>query len=172
MVGCSSFTTATYSPDYVAVDSLKGGKLNKLSVADVQPSSPAAPVNSITLRGGSLIVQNGTFSTYIQNAFISDLKEAGLFDENASIRIELNVTKNDIDISSITTGSGLIEVEMRIRDRNQVLLEKTYTVTTTFESAYMGAVAIPRGQNEYPNLVRALFRKIYSDSEFIKAIKK
>jgi len=172
LVGCASFTTAIYSPDYEAVDSLKGGKLKKISVANVQPSSPDSPVNSITLRGGSLVVKDGTFSSYIQNALISDLKEAGVFDENSAVRINLTVVKNEIDVSSMNNGSGNIEIHMNISQNNRVYFEKTYTVATTFESAYAAAVAIPRGQNEYPNLIRHLFRKIYSDPDFIKAVKK
>ncbi|PLC48420.1 hypothetical protein CR159_17950 [Pollutimonas subterranea] len=39
-------------------------------------------------------------------------------------------------------------------------------------SSFAGAVAIPKGQSEYPNLVRVLLQKVYEEPAFIDAVKK
>ena len=51
-------------------------------------------------------------------------------------------------------------------------LRKTYQARTSFESSFAGAVAIPKGQIEYPSLVRTLLRNVYTDPAFVAAIAK
>ena len=71
LAGCVSIKTPTYSSDYVALDALKKYKLKKVAVEDVAPKDVEDKVNKITLRGANLVVENGTFATYLQNALIN-----------------------------------------------------------------------------------------------------
>ena len=65
-----------------------------------------------------------------------------------------------------------MDVELTVTRNAKATLKKTYSVKTTFESSFAGAVAIPKGQAEYGNLVRTLLGKVYADPEFINALKK
>lgn len=65
-----------------------------------------------------------------------------------------------------------MEVELTVTRDGSQRLYKSYAARTTFESSFAGAVAIPKGQIEYPNLVRALLREVYSDPEFVVALGK
>lgn len=169
--GCASFVAPTYSPDYPTLDRLKTGQLDKVTVGTFQPQDPQAPVNKITLRGASLATAQGTFAQYLESAMRSDLNELRLLDPNASTRIDATLLKNDIDVSGFSTGTGVISVALTVSKRGTKVLEKTYTANTQFESSFAGAVAIPKGMNEYPTLVRTLLQTIYSDAAFINAIK-
>lgn len=170
--GCASFVAPGYSPNYETIDKLKKENLAKLAVGEVQPTDPAAPINKISLRASSLKSSSGTFAKYLEEALISDLKELGLYEPTAGNRIDAVIIKNDIDISGFSKGLGIMEVKIKVSKNTDTVFEKTYVANTQFESSFAGAVAIPKGQSEYPSLVRELLKKIYEDPAFIQAIKK
>jgi len=170
--GCATLVAPTYSPSYETLDQLKKTNVQHLSIGSVQPTDPNAKANHITLRGSSLNSPSGTFAKYLENALISDLTEMGFYDATSLTRIDATILKNDIDVSGLSTGSGIMEVNLKLTKSGSVFFEKPYTATTQFESSFAGAVAIPKGQIEYPNLVRALLQKIYTDPAFVEAIKK
>lgn len=168
--GCASFTAPPYSADYPALDALKRSSAGKVNVGNGQPESPEEAVNKITLRGAPLRAEGTTFAGYVAQAMASDLKQIGLFDLASSRKIDLFLLKNDIDISGISAGQGVIEVRLTITNAERVVFQKNYAAQTKFASAFSGATAIPIGQAEYPNLVRALLADIYRDSNFIRAL--
>ncbi|HCU83910.1 MULTISPECIES: hypothetical protein [unclassified Methylophilus] len=170
--GCASLQAPNYSPDYETLDHLKKLNLEKLSVGNFQPNDPNATVNKISLRGSSMKAPEGVFSTYLENAIRSDLKEIGILESSSNTKLNATVLKNDIDISGISKGSGILSVNLTIVKNGAVTLDKVYSTTTQFESSFAGAVAIGIGQREYPNLVRTFLKNVYNDSEFINAIKK
>lgn len=169
--GCA-LGVPNYSPRYEVIDQLKTKSIGKLAVGDFQPSDPRADVNHITLRGSPLSPENGTFSDYLENALRSDLTEIGVYDPAAGIRLDATLLKNDIDVSGFSTGTGVLEVRLSVSKQSKVTFEKTYTANTQFDSSFVGAVAIPKGQAEYPNLVRTLLQQVYLDATFINAVKK
>jgi hypothetical protein len=170
--GCASIVAPPYSPDYESIDHLKKMSLEKMSVGTVQPQDPKAPVNHIGLRAASLVSPDGTFAAYLEKALRSDLTEMGFFDPASTTKLDATILKNDIDISGLSKGSGTMQVKLTVTKNGAVAFEKDYSATTEFESSFAGAVAIPKGQSEYPNLVRALLKQIYSDAAFIEAVKK
>lgn len=170
IVGCASYKTPTYSPDYVAIDALKTYKLKKVAVNPIQPEDPDAKVNKITLRGGSLVVDGGTFATYLQNAIKSDLTEIGVFDPTAQTKLDVVILKNDIDVSGLSVGTGELEISLKITSNNNIVLDKNYSANTQFESAFAAIVAVPKGQSEYPKLVKELLANVFADKQFIEAI--
>lgn len=170
--GCAGYKTPTYSPDYVTLDSLKTYKLKKLAVENVKPESLDEKVNKITLRGGELIVDGGTFATYLGNAIKNDLSEINAYDPTSKNKIEVTLLKNDIDVSGFSIGTGEIEILLKVTNGSDVILESNYSANTKFDSAFSGIVAIPKGQSEYPKLVKKLLANLFSDKQFINAIKR
>lgn len=169
--GCASFKAPAYAPDYESVDRLKTASLQKMSVGEVQPRDPGAAVNKITLRGSTLSPESGTFAHYLEDAIRSDLKEMGVYDSESKTRIDATILKNDIDVSGLSVGYGVMDVKLTVSKRGALVFDKVYSANTQFESSFAGAVAIPRGQSEYPNLVRTLLRNVYTDPAFIDAVK-
>ena len=171
LAGCASFVVPSYSADYSAVDALKRSGLKPVAVEPVQPQDSSAKVNKITLRGAQLTVDDGNYAKYLERALQSDLKEAGLFDPASNRRLFVTLLRNDIDVSGFSEGTGDIQAEVAVNEQGQTRLRKTYTANTKFESSFAGAVAIPKGQAEYPNLVRSLLAQIYRDPEMLAALK-
>lgn len=170
LAGCA-INAPAYSPRYESLDALKRAPLDKMAVGDFQPNGDGG-VNRITLRGSPLVAPSGSFADYLESALRADLREMGFYDPASPLRIDATLLKNDIDVSGLSTGTGEIEARLSVVRAGARLLDKTYAATISFESSFMGAVAIPRGQAEYPNLVRALLQKVYADPEFLNAVKK
>ena len=170
--GCASLVAPPYSADYEALDRLKKMSLEKIAVNPVQPRDAAAPVNKITLRGASLVGSKGTFAEYLEDALIQDLRDISLYDAGSGLRLDATILKNDIDVSGLVNGTGQMDVEIAIGRSGKIALKKIYSASTRFDSSFAGAVAIPKGQAEYGNLVRTLLAKIYLDPDFINARKK
>ena len=170
--GCSTLAPPPYSADYKALDQLKPQVAEKVAVGTFQPRNPDAPVNKISLRAANLAGPKGTFAQYLEDALIQDLKEIAVYDAGAGTRIDATILKNDIDISGFSTGTGRMDVELTVTRNAKTSLKKTYSASTTFESSFVGAVAIPKGQFEYGNLVRTLLGQVYADPQFIEALKK
>lgn len=158
-----------YSSDYSSLDILSSYNLKKISVATVEPSDPKAGVNKIKLRSSTMIAQQGTFSAYLEDALKADLIDAKLFDQSSEIKLYATIIKNDIKLP-IKDGRGVMEVNFILKD-NREIYNKLILVTTNFESFFGGTFAIPKGMQEYPNLVRALIKKLFLDKEFINALK-
>lgn len=176
LTGCQSFVAPPYSPDYTALDRLKATRtaqpLQKVSLGNFQPTDPNAPVNRISLRAVTMVSPRVSFAAYLQDALMQDLKEISLYDEQSDLRMAATVLRNEIDIGGFSTGEGRMSVEITLQRGSAMVLRKTYASTTSFESSFAGAVAIPRGQIEYPRLVQSLLAKVYADPEFINNLKK
>jgi len=172
LTGCSSLIAPPYSPEYRALDQLKQQPIGKVAVGPVQPTDTAAAVNRISLRASSLVSPKGTFSRYLEDALIQDLTEISAYDPNSGLRIDATLRRNDIDIGGFSTGTGQMDVDFTISRGATVILKKSYQASTRFDSSFAGAVAIPKGQLEYANLVRSLLSQVYADPDFINALRK
>lgn len=168
---CATHLAPPYTPDYDSVDRLKAASLAPVAVNPVQPTNPDAKVNKISLRASRLSTANGTFSRYVEEALIRDLKEAGLYSSSAPTRISATLLVNDIDISGLVTGDGTLDLEVVVTRADQTRLRKTYKTVTHFDSNFVGMIAMQNGVAAYPPLVRAALKQIYSDPEFINAIR-
>lgn len=170
--GCAQIKAPAYSPDYAVVDDLKGLDIGQTSVGNFTPRDPGAAVNKIWLRAMRMESPSGTFVQYLEDAIRYDLKEVGVYDPSSTTVINASVLRNEIDLSGLSQGYGRMEVEINVAKQGQVIFSKNYRANTQFESSLIGAVAIPKGQNAYPLLVRELLKKVYMDPEFIAAVRK
>lgn len=169
---CATMTAPGYASKYELIDSIrvKNLSLEKVGVNEVQPTDPKAKTNKITLRGSNLISPYGTYSKYIETALKTDLSELRVLDQNSTNRIDVEILRNDIDISGFDKGKGLLEVKLKVLKENKVSFEKIYLAETLFESYFSGIQALPAGQSEYGRLVQELTAKIFSDQDFLASI--
>lgn len=170
--GCAQLVAPPYSADYAVLDQLKRAQPDKTAVAAFQPTDPKHEVNHLTLRAARLNSASGSFAKYLEDALIGDLKEISVYDPSAHTRIDAVILHNEMAIGGISTGEGLMDVELTVTREGVQRLHKTYKARTSFESSFLGGIAIAKGQSEYPNLVRTFLRNVYSDPAFIAALAK
>ncbi|RZJ16862.1 MAG: hypothetical protein EOO54_16745 [Haliea sp.] len=170
--GCAQFLAGPYSADYQALDRMKAARPGTAAVATVQPVEPAHPVNRLSLRGAALLSPSGTFAKYLENALIADLKEAQAYDAASRTVLHAVILKNDVDVSGVSTGSATMEVQLSVTRDGQRRLDRRYQASISFDSHFMGNIAIPAGQAAYAGVVRELLRNVYADPQFVAAIGK
>ncbi len=174
VTGCASdiLKTPKYTSDYASIDALKRQHISKVNIGTVTPKRLSEKVNNISLRGNPLLSSSRSYAQYLEDALRRDMADANLLDSKSIIKISTMLLKNDIDISDSNTGYGSIEARFTTFRNGYIEFDKIISAETQFESSSSSDVAISNGQNEYPILVRALLNKLYSDKEFIDALKK
>ena len=171
MAGCTTLVAPPYAPDYAMIDQLKREKLRPVAVGEFTPTDPEASVNRLTLRGGPFRPPNGTFADYLASAIRSDLADLGILDPKSDRKIHAQLLRNELDVSGIVTGEGRIAILLTVTKAGARIFEREYQADTSFESSFMGAIAVPKGQSEYPRLVRALLARVYTDPAFLAALR-
>ena len=148
----------------------KAGMENvKVGIIEAKNSS----VNDLTIRGGSYVSPyNGSYADYLKEALTAELGEAGLLDAASFLELSGVLVKNDLDASGFSTAYAEIEARFVVKQQGQVRFEKTLSAKYEWESAFPGMVAIARAQQNYPTVIQQLVAKLFSDPDFIAAVKK
>ena len=136
-------------------------------------AAPGAPgATSISLRANSMESPVGAdYAAYLAAALRQELTMAGKFDAASQIQIGGVLVKNDIAAAGISTNSGEIEARVTVKRGAETRFDKVVRAETSWESSFMGAIAIPKAQQQYPFLVQQLLRNLFSDADFVSAVK-
>lgn len=166
--GCA-MTAPNYTPSIASVSAIKNSGATPAAVAKASVAKPE--LNKISLRSNPLKSPYGDYSSYVEQALKKELSDAGLLDANAGTVIGTTLTKNDID-TGMATGTGNIAAIFTVTKAGKKIFEKEIAATETWESSFVGAIAIPNAVNAYPAMVNKLVTKLFSDKEFLTAISK
>jgi len=168
VTGCS-----LQAPPYqVSLENVQTIKRTKVEPMNVGAIIATKKLNSISLRGSSMNSPvNKSYGDYISTAVEEELKLAKLWSPVSSTVITGTVLTNDIDVSGFSEGSGEISVNFIVTKNNIIIFDKVISAAHTFDSSFMGGIAIPNGQTNYVNLVQKLIKNLFENKEFISAIK-
>nr|WP_298168427.1 hypothetical protein [uncultured Pseudomonas sp.] len=157
-----------YDANFDNVQALKNQaplvKLNSLSVAADKGQ------DSISVRANPVRSPEGSISKHVQKALEDELRLAGLLEPSASRRLDVQLRQSKLD-AAVGTGSGAISADFNLREGERSLYSSNKTVTSTWDSSFVGAIAIPAAANAFNPLVRKLLAELYQDPAFIKAMK-
>jgi hypothetical protein len=169
--GCST-TAPNYQGSRKNAESLSNLPNTKIGVSTFTDSNNSDNKKQLSMRGNTVNSPYGeSYASYIENAIRTDLILAGRHSNDSDLRIAGVVIKNDVDASGINIGTGISEVEITFSNKSRVVLKKRFSQDHQWESSFVGAVAIPRAMNEYGVLIEKLIHRIFSDGDFIKAIR-
>lgn len=166
--GCS-ITAPAYSPTVKSTESLKGLSAPAMVVKDVTAADKK--LNKVSLRGNTLVSPYGDYSGYLAEALRTELKAAGLWSDNSPMQLSAVLTKNDID-AAVSQGAGTVSAKFKLNKDGNTVYEKEHSISHTWESSFVGAIAIPNAANAYPELVSKLVIALFSDPEFKAAAAK
>jgi hypothetical protein len=128
-------------------------------------------LNHISIRGGTFSSPYGdSYSEYIKEALRIELESGGKLSDKTGAVITGELLKNTLD-SGISTGTANISARVQVTRDNSRIFNKTFSVDTTWESSFVGAIAIPAAQRNYTNAIKQLIGKVVSDRDFQQAIK-
>lgn len=169
LVSACSAPVARYDASYDNVQVIKGGSPKPVAVDAFKAGS--ASVNDVSVRSNTALSPVGTgFQDYLQSALEAELKYAELLDPAAMTRISGVLKVNDISAAGISENSAKVGAEFTVLRNDKRVYQKQHVAEMSWESSFVGAVAIPRALQAYPKVVEKLLRTLYSDPDFQKAL--
>ncbi len=167
--GCASLVAPNYTPSTDNGNILNDLTSNKISVGTF--TQAGSEVNDFSMRGGNLVSPyNQSFSEYLSWALIEELKFAGIYDGKSKIRISGVLINNQVE-AAIGTGTASITAKFVVRRNNKTIYDKQVLASHEWESSFAGAIAIPAAQNNYPIVVQKLLKNLFSDEDFVAAVR-
>lgn len=131
---------------------------------------PESIDKSVSSRASSMTPPQGSISAYLRDALIIELKAAGKYDENAATRITGELTESELN-TNIGTADGELGALFVVSEGERVKFSAQYSAKSSWESSFLGAIAIPKAYQEYFALYQKLFAKLFADPAFVAATK-
>lgn len=167
-----SLVAPKYNTNFDNVDKLRSAKLQPVAVGAIAKGDKAGDVDRLTIRGSSYDSPNGSYTAYLQEAVRQELDDARLLDPKSQVELSGVLVRNELDGSGFSLGFAEIEARFVVKRSGKVRFDKVKTARHEWESSFVGAIAIPRTQQNYPVVVQKLLTALYDDPEFIAALKK
>ncbi len=169
LVTACSMQAPPYEASLENVQIIKRAKIEQVKVGTITSTKQ---LDSISLRGSSMYSPvNKSYGSYLQKALEEELKLAKLLSAVSSTVITADMLTNDIDVSGFSEGTGEASAKFVVTRDNEIIFDKVISANHTFESSFIGAIAIPNGQAGYIDLVQKLIKSLFEDKTFVSAIK-
>jgi hypothetical protein len=139
-------------------------KVGQFSLASDRPAAMDTMLSG--LRGSSVKPANDTFSQQLKDELIAELKGAGFYDEASDFVIEGQLTDSKVD-AAIKQGSAKLAANFTVDKKGTRVFDKELSVESTWESSFVGAIAIPEAINQYTALYKKLIGKLFVDPDFL-----
>ncbi|AXQ27267.1 hypothetical protein D0B54_00545 [Solimonas sp. K1W22B-7] len=169
LAGCT-LAAPQYTASLPNVQKLRDAGQAPVRVGAFVPATGDAEA-SLSLRGSSMhSPYQDSYSAYVGEALKQELSLAGKLAPGAEIEVSGLLNKNTLDASGFSKGFGGIEARFVVKKNNQVRYDAVKSASHEWESSFAGAIAIPRAQLEYANLVQKLLAELYADPAFAAAL--
>lgn len=133
---------------------------------------PGLDATSISLRGNPMKSPVGAdYAAYLADALRKELTLAGKLDPSSRVEISGVLLKNDISAGGISTNSGVMQVRFTVKRDAALRYERTLDADLSWESSFVGAIAVPKAQEAYPRMVQKLIGTLFADPAFLAALK-
>ncbi len=154
------------------VQQLRGSDMSPVSVGafKLAAGKPESMDTSITSRASSMTPPQGSISAYLRDALIAELKAAGKFDASAPVAISGELTESELN-TNMGTADGALGARFIVTEGDAAKYDQDHRVSASWESSFVGAIAIPKAYQEYFALYQKLFAKLFADPTFAKATK-
>jgi len=166
--GCS-VVAVQYQPDFQLVNELNDSGIEGVNLGDFSESDES--LNKVTLRASPMISPyEGSYGLYLKNALKEQLFQSKLFDQGAPIKISGVLLKNYFNASGVNVGKANLAARFIAMRGDREVYNEIHEISHEWESSFMGSIAIPNAQNNYPVAVQKLIRDFLADPDFITAV--
>lgn len=111
------------------------------------------------------------YAAYLADALRQELTLAGKLDAKSTIEVSGQLLRNDIAAGGFMTNSAEIEARFIVKNSSVPRFDKVKRAEMSWESSFIGAVAIPKAQQQYPLIVQKLLASLWSDADFQASLK-
>jgi hypothetical protein len=167
--GCISTSTDASPPDFATLLTLRHGLGKAVATGNFGLASPSVGA-AINIRGSTMHPPKGqSFADVLEQAIAAQLRAAGRFDATAPIRITGLLTGSRAG-EDLAHGHATLVADIVVMRGGTRLFARRYDVVTSWDSSFLGAIAIPEAFRQYNALYDQLSRKILSDPDLIAAV--
>jgi hypothetical protein len=161
-----------YQPSIDNVEQIKKTAIRPAVLGSFTVQANAGGADAISLRGSSMTSPVGaTYADYLADALRQELALAGKLDPKSTLEISGVLVKNDIAAGGIATNSGEVEAKFVVKSAGKVSYDAVKRAEMSWDSSFVGAVAIPKAQQQYPLIVQQLLAKLLADPQFQAALR-
>ncbi|MDQ0466009.1 hypothetical protein QO010_003802 [Caulobacter ginsengisoli] len=170
--GCATPPMAPPQATLDNIQALRAANLTSMKVGafTAGPGRPQEMDKRIVVRAGAQAAPNGSYARYLADTIRAELDGGGRFDANSATMLSGVITDSHVD-SGMPVGHASLAVRFTLTRDGKVVFEKTLSVDTAWESAFMGVVAIPDAFNHYTGLFNEITTKLFADPDFRAAAK-
>lgn len=172
IVGCANVQLSATGATPATVERLRSAQLTPAQAGEFRlaPGKDAAMDTTLAgLRGNTLSPAKGSWSQLLKDTLVVELTAAGLYDPASSLVITGQLIDSRVD-AAIGTGTGRLAARFSVAKQGQVVYDKDVAVDASWESSFMGAVAVPQAMNQYGALYKALVARLVDDPDFRRAL--
>lgn len=121
------------------------------------------------LRGGNVTAPSGSYAKHLKETLMAELQSAGLLDMASKAVVEGQLTQSTVD-AAIGTGTARLAARFQVLRDGQLLFDKELAIDDSWDSSFVGAVAVPLAIEHYGGLYRSLVGKLVADHDFRRAL--
>jgi len=154
-------------PNLDSIQAIRAAGLQSLAVGVFKPA-PGAPSRmdgAIMARAGLESAPEGSFSKYLGDTLAAQLKGAGKLDPTAP-RVVSGLITDTYLATERATSEGRLAARFTLTRGGQLVFEKTFSVRETWDSDFVGDVAIPDAFNHYAGFFPKLVAQLLADKDF------
>ncbi|CAL8479130.1 hypothetical protein CBA19CS22_35610 [Caballeronia novacaledonica] len=136
----------------------------------LDPSQPEGMDRSVSVRGSTVTSPvKDSMAQYLGEALRVELQSAGLLDPQANTIISGTLLDSTLN-GPIGTGNASLTARFVVKRSEAVQYDRTLHVDSTWDSPFVGAIAIPEAARQYEGLYRKLIGMLLDDESFIKSL--
>ena len=170
LAGCAG-TAPQYQAANSNVQALAIGS-GKVGVDNFALGPKGDSLNHLSIRGGTYDSPvEKSWAVYLREALKAELNTSGRLDQRSDVKVSGTFLENDLNGSGFSTGTAHISANIVVKRARAVTYERSISADKQWESSVIGAIAIPRARQSYVATISELLGKLFSDQEFLRAIK-
>ena len=174
LTGCAQMTLSQPKAAIETAAKLRGLATTPVALGSVlfDTGEETGMVSGTTIRGNSLSSPiNGSFAQYLGESLKVELQSAGLFDPAAATTISGKLTSTEVN-GPVGTGTARLGARFVVTRADTVKYDRELMAETSWDSPFIGAVAIPMAAGQYESLYRKLVGTLLDDAAFRAAVLK
>ncbi|MDR0250969.1 MAG: hypothetical protein LBI35_06645 [Burkholderiales bacterium] len=172
VTGCASIQLDTTGATLATIEKLRAANLSPTQVGSFKLASGKDSTMDTTLgglRGNKLEPAKGNWSQLLKDTLITELTAAGLYEPTSHFVIEGQLTDSKVD-AAIVTGTARLAARFTVMNNGQVAYDKELVADASWESSFLGAIAIPMAMDQYGALYKKLVASLIDDPDFQRAL--
>jgi len=169
--GCAQIPLGAPAPSFDIIEKAKASRTAPVAVGQFQivPGVSAEIDKGLNVRSNTVFSPiEGSFAQYLRQTAIADLQASGLYDTASPTTLTGLLTVSSLDVPA-DTGQAALGARFVLTRAGKTIYEKELKANASWESSFIGAVAIPAGINQYTSLYHKLVGILLDDPDYRSA---